>query len=160
MLRYLLVFLVLASFQVEAQELWTAVTPSTAATARHESSFVSVGGKLYAVGGRGVRPVEEYDPQTNTWVKLADAPMEIHHFQAVSFQDELWIVGAMTGKYPHETPIPNILIFNPKTKAWREGPALPKILTKCTQSPRSCQCSSGRGQTVPRRGTYLLCQDW
>jgi hypothetical protein len=52
--------------------------------------------------------------------------MEIHHFQAVSFQDELWIVGALTGKYPHETPIPNILIFNPKTKSWRDGPALPK----------------------------------
>ena len=108
MLRYLLVFLVLATFQAEAQELWTAVTPSTAATARHESSFVASGGKLYALGGRGVRPVEEFDPQTNTWVKLADAPMEIHHFQAVSFQDELWIVGALTGKYPHETPIPNI----------------------------------------------------
>lgn len=146
MRRYLLLFLMLAYFQVEAQELWTAVTPNTEATARHESSFVSVGGKLYAVGGRGVRPVEEYDPQTNTWVKLADAPMEIHHFQAVSYQDELWIVGAMTGKYPHETPIPNILIFNPKTKAWREGPALPKNRER-----------GSAGVVVYQNKIYLVC---
>jgi len=76
----------LASFQAEAQELWTAVTPSTAATARHESSFVASGGKLYALGGRGVRPVEEYDPQTNTWVKLADAPMESTIFRQSPFR--------------------------------------------------------------------------
>ena len=126
MLRFILVFLFLGSLQAEAQDLWTAVSTTSEASARHESSFVASGGKLYAVGGRGARPVEEFDPKTNTWLKLADAPMEIHHFQAISFQDELWIVGALTGKYPHETPIPNILIFNPKTKAWREGPALPK----------------------------------
>ena len=118
MLRYLIVFLFLGSFRAEAQELWTAVPSKTEATARHESSFVAVGDKLYAVGGRGVRPVEEFDPQTNTWLKVADAPMEIHHFQAISFQEELWIVGAMTGNYPHETPIPNILIFNPKTNSY------------------------------------------
>ena len=85
MLRYLLVFLFLGSLQAEAQDLWTAVSTTSEAIARHESSFVASGGKLYAVGGRGARPIEEFYPKTNTWVKLADAPMEIHHFQAVSF---------------------------------------------------------------------------
>uniref|UniRef100_UPI004047A303 Kelch repeat-containing protein n=1 Tax=Algoriphagus sp. TaxID=1872435 RepID=UPI004047A303 len=126
MLRYSLIILFLWAFRVEAQDNWTTVSPQNGAIARHESSFAASGNKLYAVGGRGVRPVEEFDPQTNTWVKLADAPMEIHHFQLVSFQEELWIIGAMTGNYPHETPIPTILIFNPKTRIWREGPALPK----------------------------------
>lgn len=126
MLRYLVVLLFLSAVQAEAQTTWTSLAPSSEATSRHESSFVACDGKLYALGGRGVRPVEAYDPKSNTWEKVADAPMEIHHFQAVSFQEELWILGAMTGNYPHETPIPTVLIFNPKTRSWREGPALPK----------------------------------
>ncbi len=123
---YFLIAFFLFSTGIFAQESWTTIQPETEATSRHESSFVECDGKLYALGGRGERPVDEYDPKTNTWIKLADAPMEIHHFQAVSYNHEIWIVGALTGGYPHETPIPNILIFNPKTKAWRDGPKLPE----------------------------------
>ena len=123
--KFILLFCLLSS-SLFAQESWTTITPKTEATPRHENSFVECEGKLYSLGGRGERPVDEYDPKTNTWTKLADAPMEIHHFQAISYQGEIWVVGALTGKYPHETPIPNILIFNPKTKTWRDGPTLPK----------------------------------
>ncbi|GAB3221898.1 kelch repeat-containing protein [Algoriphagus aestuariicola] len=126
MKNLLLTFLVLFSLQAYSQETWTVVTPKTEATPRHENSFVECGGKLYSLGGRGERPVEEYDPKTNTWTKVADAPMEISHFQAVSYDGEIWVIGALTGGYPHETPIPNALIFNPKTKSWREGPKLPE----------------------------------
>lgn len=123
---FLLAVIFLLSLGAYAQESWMTIQPETEATSRHESSFVESDGKLYALGGRGERPVDEYDPKTNTWTKLADAPMEIHHFQAVSYKGEIWVVGALTGGYPHETPIPNILIFNPKTKTWREGPKLPE----------------------------------
>lgn len=126
MKQYTLTFLIFfATIIVKAQESWTMIQPKSEATSRHESSFVECDGKLYALGGRGERPVDEFDPKTNTWTKLADAPMEIHHFQAVSYKGEIWVLGALTGKYPHETPIPNILIFNPKTKVWREGSKLP-----------------------------------
>lgn len=118
--------LLLISVETTAQESWTIVQPKTEATPRHENSFVECDGKLYVLGGRGDRPVEEYDPKSNSWTKLADAPMEIHHFQAISFKNEIWVVGALTGGYPHETPIPNILIFNPQTKKWRDGPKLPE----------------------------------
>ena len=123
---FLLFLLAIWSFGVQAQNSWTTLSPQTEATARHESSFVECDGKLYALGGRGERPVDEFDPATNSWTKLADAPMEIHHFQAISYKSEIWVVGALTGKYPHETPIPTILIFNPKTKTWRNGPKLPE----------------------------------
>jgi hypothetical protein len=122
---YLAFFLTLSS-PILAQDSWTRVQPKTEATPRHENSFVACNGNLYSLGGRGQRPVEEYDLASNTWTKVADAPMEIHHFQAISYLNEIWVVGALTGGYPHETPIPNILIFNPETKKWREGPALPK----------------------------------
>ena len=123
---YFLFLLLIFSTTAFSQESWTIITPKTDATPRHENSFVECDGKLYVLGGRGERPVEEYDPKTNTWTKLADAPMEIHHFQAISYNKEIWVVGALTGGYPHETPIPNIMIFNPKTKTWREGPKLPE----------------------------------
>ncbi len=124
--RYFLPFLVLFSISASAQETWKILEPKTDAITRHENSFVECNGKLYALGGRGERPVEEFDPSSNEWKVLADAPMEIHHFQAVSYMDEIWILGALTGNYPHETPIPNILIFNPSTKTWRDGPELPR----------------------------------
>ncbi|TDQ18379.1 N-acetylneuraminic acid mutarotase [Algoriphagus boseongensis] len=121
-----ILFLIFFGFDCLAQESWTVIQPKTEATPRHENSFVACDGKLYSLGGRGQRPVEEYDPAMNTWAKVSDAPMEIHHFQAISYQNEIWVVGALTGGYPHETPIPNILIFNPKTKTWRDGPKLPE----------------------------------
>lgn len=118
--------LLLFSTVLFAQDNWSIVHPENEATPRHESSFVACNGKLYSLGGRGQRPVEEYDPATNTWSKVADAPMEINHFQAVDYKGEIWILGAFTGGYPHETPIPTALIFNPETKSWREGPKMPE----------------------------------
>ena len=143
---FLLAIIFLLSLGAYAQESWITIQPETEAVSRHESSFVECDGKLYALGGRGERPVDEYDLKTNTWTKLADAPMEIHHFQAVSYKGEIWVVGALTGGYPHETPIPNILIFNPKTKTWRDGPALPE------KRPRG-----SAGVVVRNDKIYMVC---
>ena len=104
---------------------WKVLETKTSALPRHENAFVECDGRFYALGGRGMKPIEEFDPKTNTWTVLADPPMEFHHFQAISFQHEIYVIGALTGDYPHEKPIPNFLIFNPRTRAWREGPAIP-----------------------------------
>ena len=104
---------------------WSAITPITNAEKRHESGFLECDGKFYALGGRGIKPVEVYDPKSNRWDNLGTAPIEFHHFQAMSFQHEIYIIAALTGKYPHEQPIDHFLIFNPKTKSWRDGAALP-----------------------------------
>ncbi len=93
---------------------------------RHESSFVECNGKLYALGGRGDRPVEEYDPVSKEWRFISEAPMEFNHFQALSFKGEIYVIAAFQGRYPHETPIKNMLIFNPEQKVWREGPEIPR----------------------------------
>ncbi len=105
---------------------WEIINPLSVAQKRHESSMVACDGKFYSLGGRGKRPIESYDPTTNTWTILADAPMEFNHFQAISFQHEIYVVGAFTGNYPHEKPIPQFLIFNPKTNSWREGAKIPE----------------------------------
>jgi hypothetical protein len=95
-------------------------------TARHENSLAKVGKDLVLVGGRGMRPTDVYGLKTMLWRSMATPPLEMHHFQAISYQNELWVIGAFTGGYPHETPIPNAYIFNPKTNEWRKGPEIPE----------------------------------
>jgi N-acetylneuraminic acid mutarotase len=105
---------------------WNVVQATGSFEKRGESGVATVNGKLYLLGGRGDKPVNEYDPKTNSWTALANAPLEIHHFQAISFKDEIYVIGAFTGPYPHETPIPNIYVFNPKKNEWRKGPEIPE----------------------------------
>ncbi|MDW5288110.1 Kelch repeat-containing protein [Formosa sp. PL04] len=105
---------------------WDAIKTINSPIARHESSFVNVGNQFYLLGGRHIKPVSIYDVHTNMWSEGAKPPVEIHHFQAVAYQGEIYMFGAMTGKYPYEIPLPNILIYNPKADAWREGSEIPK----------------------------------
>src|SRR5690606_39742676 len=98
--------------------------PLSLPTARHESGMAPANGNLYLLGGRGQRPVEEYNPKKDLWTVKTDAPMEMHHFQAVAYNNEIYVLGAFTGDFPHEKPIPHIYIYNPAKNEWREGPAL------------------------------------
>ena len=74
-------------------------------TARHEAAMVALGGKAYLMGGRGVKPVEEFDPRTSPWRQLRPAPLEMHNFQPVAVGGQIYVMTAMTGKYPKETPL-------------------------------------------------------
>ncbi len=126
-MKYLFTALVLfICIQTFAQQnSWKVLETTNEASPRHENSFVELNGKFYALGGRMDRPVEEFDPKTNAWKQLAAVPMNFHHFQALAFENEIYVIGAFTGGYPHEKPIENFLIFNPKTNSWREGPKIP-----------------------------------
>ncbi|MEM7763108.1 MAG: DUF5060 domain-containing protein [Pseudomonadota bacterium] len=92
---------------------WQVVATTGDAVARHEASFVSHRGKHYLLGGRGTKPVAIFDPASGQWTQGAIPPLEIHHFQAVSFGEAIYIVGAMTGGYPDERPLPRILRYLP-----------------------------------------------
>src|SRR3712207_3186322 len=60
---------------------WVSVTPSSGSpTARHEASFVQAGNKFYLLGGRGIKPVQVFDPVNKTWTNKANTPIELHHF--------------------------------------------------------------------------------
>lgn len=108
-----------------AGQVWKPAEPLSLPTARHESGMAPANGNLYLLGGRGQRPVEEYNPKKDLWTVKTDAPMEMHHFQAVAYNNEIYVLGAFTGDFPHEKPIPHIYIYNPAKNEWREGPALP-----------------------------------
>ncbi len=111
-------------FAAKAQ-IWQAAEPMSLPVKRHECAMTDVNGKLYLLGGRGVKPIEEYDPKKDSWITKAMAPLEMSHFQAVSYKGEVYVVGAFTGGYPHETPIPSMYIYNPERDEWRKGPDLP-----------------------------------
>ncbi|HWI84888.1 MAG TPA: hypothetical protein VNT42_01010 [Sphingomonas sp.] len=92
---------------------------------REEAGFVAVGGKFFLVGGRGMNPVDIYDPKTSSWTRGAVPPVEIHHFQPVEYGGRIYVINAMTGPYPDETPIPYVLIYDPAKDQWSKGPEIP-----------------------------------
>ena len=125
-MRNLPLFLFTFVFIPASAQDFRIIKTSNEATPRHENGFVASGDKLYLIGGRGVKPVEAFDPKTNQWEKLGETPMEIHHFQPVAYQGKIYVIGALTGKFPHETPIPNVLIFDPGKDRWQTGPSIPE----------------------------------
>lgn len=105
---------------------WQPVETRNSCEKRHENAAALVGDNLYAIGGRGEKPLEALNLNTLTWSRLPAPPLEMNHFQAVTFNDEIYVIAAFQGKYPHETPIPNIYIYSPKKGEWRQGPEIPK----------------------------------
>jgi len=105
---------------------WKTLNTINSPTGRHENGFIECDGKFYLFGGRGIKPVEVYNPETNTWEKLKPTPFEMHHFQAVTIGDTIYVVGCMTGGYPEETPVPNIYLYIPKTDTWIKSAEIPE----------------------------------
>ncbi len=104
---------------------WSEQSAVGSPTARHEAGFVEHQGRFYLIGGRGMKPTDIYDPVANTWTAGAVVPVEMHHFQPVSVGSEIWIVGAMTGDWPNETPLDCVWRYLPEEDRWEEGIALP-----------------------------------
>ena len=109
----------------ESEPTWSIVTTVGSPTARHEAAMVAIGGKGYLMGGRGIKPVEEFDPATGTWREMGPTPLEMHHFQPVAHEGSIYVMTAMTGKYPRETPLDSVYVFDPVADSWRKGPAIP-----------------------------------
>lgn len=123
-------FLLSAFFYLQAAQAqtWEKLNPSVPCTQRHENALVAVGDKIVLLGGRGIKPTEIFDTKTQTWATKAVTPIEFHHFQAVVFKGEVYVLAAFTGTelFPHEKPIENLYIYNLEKDQWRKGPGLPK----------------------------------
>jgi len=105
---------------------WETVQTEDKPTGRHENAFTSINGHLYLLGGRGDRPVERYNPGTNSWKQVADMPKEMHHFQARAHNGKIWVIGALTGNYPDEDPVPKIYTFDPSSNEWSVEAPIPE----------------------------------
>jgi len=104
---------------------WETVETTGEPVARHEAAFVEYKGKFLLIGGRRINPVSVYDPATNSWADKARSPEEAHHFQPVVYKDAVYIICAMTGRFPHETGLPRILKYFPDRDVWEWGHEIP-----------------------------------
>lgn len=125
-MKYLALVFILISAPISIAQNWKTIEAKGNPTVRHENSAVALGDDFYVIGGRGIKPIEVFHTKTNTWEQLAETPLEMHHFQAITYKNEIYVIGALTGRYPHETPIPHVYIFNPKKNEWRKGPEIPR----------------------------------
>ena len=94
--------------------------------ARHENALVRAGDQFILLGGRGMKTMDIYNTGTGEWSHGAQPPFEIHHIQAVTVDGLVYVVGALSGGWPHETPLPNILIYDPVVDRWAIGPEIPQ----------------------------------
>jgi N-acetylneuraminic acid mutarotase len=115
----------LSSPAIAQRSSWRIIPVSAEPQKREDCSFVETDGKFYLIGGRGILPVEVFDPATNTWEKRKKTPFEMHHFQGISYNSEIYVVGGMSGRFPHEKPFDSIYIYNPAKDEWRKGAEIP-----------------------------------
>ncbi len=120
-------FVYVTADPVTATGAWQVVPPTAGAfTGREENAYVAAGDKFYLLGGRGIVPVQEYNPATKTWTDKAAPPIEMHHVQAVALDGLIYVVGAMSGGFPHEVPLASVYVFNPAANTWTVGAAIPQ----------------------------------
>lgn len=104
---------------------WTTVDTENEPTARHENAFVEANGQFYLLGGRGERPVDIYDPETGRWSEGPSAPVEIHHFQAVVYDGDIYVLGAWADDYPRENGLSHVYIYDTDRDEWQRGAPIP-----------------------------------
>jgi N-acetylneuraminic acid mutarotase len=112
------IFVCLVLSSVCVAQTWQKVESVNLPSKRHECAAAIADHALYLFGGRGIRPVDRYEFKTNTWDSVAEMPLQLNHFQAVTYQNIIYIAGAFTGSYPHEKPVAEVYAFNPKTNKW------------------------------------------
>ncbi len=82
---------------------WKLGTPQP--VARLESAGIVIGENLYVFGGfyfrlKASQRVDVYDPQQNTWARLADMPTPVTHVSAVLDDRFVWFAGGFVGDHP------------------------------------------------------------
>lgn len=108
-----------------SDQTWQTLETSNLPTARHEASMAEAFGKLYLLGGRRINPVDAFDPKTGKWSELSVPPIELHHFQAVTVDDVIYILGAFTGQWPNETPVDRVIKYYPEQDRFEYGHTIP-----------------------------------
>lgn len=104
---------------------WETIETTGKPTPRHEAAFAACNDKLYLIGGRRINPTDEFDTKTNTWIAKSEPPIEIHHFQPVVVGNAIYIIGAMSGKWPTERPLERVLIYYPEKDKYEYSHEIP-----------------------------------
>jgi N-acetylneuraminic acid mutarotase len=120
--------LLLAFASPQQSGKWQLIKTTNTAEGRSECGLAAVNAKLYLLGGDGEpQPVEVFDIATSTWSKKAVAPVSLHHFQAVTLGDKVYVLDAFyQGNFPDQLPAPNPYCYDTKTDSWQTLAGLPE----------------------------------
>ena len=99
---------------------------------RDHQTAVVLGGQIYAMGGEFGHDIlqdqqkilQQYDPATDTWTRLADAPTAKSHTETATFVYRGKIVSA-GGQAAGQLSTPQVVQYDPATDAWAVIGTLP-----------------------------------
>lgn len=97
--------------------------------ARTEVAGARFGGGVAVVGGltaegEPTARADRYDPESDSWSRLPDLPVPLHHTAAVEFGGRLWVVGGYTGSGGDWVPVDRVASLGVGEDAWRDEPRL------------------------------------
>ena len=140
LLACLLLTLPLMQIETFADQGWERRTQLS--TQRIVFATAVVGNKVYLIGGTlfenvragkavrgpyGNSTVEVYDPQINTWQRVADMPTPRHGAKAAVVNGTIFVFGGWHGEEDHalrKYPV-NVEAYNPQTDTWLEKKEMP-----------------------------------
>ena len=121
----LLFFAPAVPFFLPDEGTWTEVSPLpvplTASSAAVLNDAVYVGGGMTTPNGGPSDWFGRYDPETDTWNRLADLPDPIHHHSLVSASGKIWLVGGIRGSGVSN----QVSSYSPTENDWRPEPDMP-----------------------------------
>jgi N-acetylneuraminic acid mutarotase len=87
-----------------------------------------VGGKIHAIGGRGLDKVtvathEVYDPSTGQWSQAAPLPTARDHMGVIAVDGKIHVIGGRTEGTSDNTRLHDV--YDPATNSWRSAAPLP-----------------------------------
>lgn len=107
---------------------WNVLKPKNNEVAnRNECGMAAINGQLYLLGGGGKpQAVLRFDPATRAWIKLATAPVLMNHFQAVPYNNKIYVLDAFySGNYPNQLSLPNVSVYDIQKDIWVTGGEIP-----------------------------------
>lgn len=106
---------------------WKVLETKNEVANRGECGMAAVNGKLYLIGGGDdQQAVQSFDPATLKWTTLATAPLLMHHFQAVAYDNNIYILEAFsTNNFPNQTSMPKVYVYDIKKDQWQQGGEMP-----------------------------------
>lgn len=106
---------------------------------RGAAGAVVYNNKIYVVGGAKVGHMsgwvsylDEFNPATNAWTTLADAPHQRDHFQAQVINGKMYVAAGRRSNYPtstYEPTEPTVDVYNFSTQSWTTLPSSSNIPT-------------------------------
>ena len=99
-----------------------------APVARQFTGTAVAGGKMWVLGGltqdAATPAVYGYDPAIDTWTRGPDLPLQLHHLAAVTYRDELVVIGGWAPANGNLSGLVSGKVFALRNGAWVELPPL------------------------------------